>query len=102
MKKAIQISEVGPRDGLQSISELMPLEHKKRWIEAQFNAGTSEIEVGSFVPARVLPQMADTPELTKYAAALDGLTVAVLAPNLHGVKAAVECGVLIKSQFRFR
>ncbi len=92
MKKAIQISEVGPRDGLQSISELMPLEHKKRWIEAQFNAGTSEIEVGSFVPARVLPQMADTPELTKYAAALDGLTVAVLAPNLHGVKAAVECG----------
>jgi len=92
MKKSIQISEVGPRDGLQSISELMPLEHKKRWIEAQFNAGTSEIEVGSFVPARVLPQMADTPELTKYAAALDGLTVAVLAPNLHGVKAAVECG----------
>jgi len=92
MKKNIQISEVGPRDGLQSISEIMSLENKKNWVKAQFEAGCSEIEVGSFVPARVLPQMADTAAITKYAATLDGLTVAVLAPNLHGVKAAVECG----------
>lgn len=92
MKKSIQISEVGPRDGLQSISTIMPLEDKKKWVLAQFEAGTSEIEVGSFVPARVLPQMADTAELTKYATTLNGLVVAVLAPNLYGVKAAVECG----------
>lgn len=92
MKKFIQISEVGPRDGLQSITTVMPLEDKKKWVLAQLSAGTSEIEVGSFVPARVLPQMADTPELTRYAATLEGLTVAVLAPNLYGVKAAAECG----------
>lgn len=92
MKKDIQISEVGPRDGLQSISSIMPTEAKKQWIKAQFEAGTSEIEVGSFVPASVLPQMADTAEITRYASSLDGLDVAVLAPNLFGVKAAAENG----------
>ncbi len=92
MKKCIQISEVGPRDGLQSVSNIMPTEAKKRWIKAQFDAGCTEIEVGSFVPAKLLPQMADTAEVTRYAAGLEGLDVAVLAPNLHGVKAACEAG----------
>lgn len=92
MKIDIQISEVGPRDGLQSISATMPCEAKKQWIKAQFEAGTSEIEVGSFVPARVLPQMADTAEITRFASSLDGLAVAVLAPNLYGVRAAAENG----------
>lgn len=92
MKTDILISEVGPRDGLQSISTIMPTEAKKQWIKAQYEAGTQEIEVGSFVPAKVLPQMADTAEVTRFAASLDGLAVAVLAPNLHGVRAAVECG----------
>jgi len=88
----IQISEVGPRDGLQSIQTIMSTEAKKRWIKAQHDAGTTEIEVGSFVPAKILPQLADTSTVTQYAASLDGLIVAVLAPNLHGVKAAVENG----------
>jgi len=92
MKIDILISEVGPRDGLQSISSIMPTEAKKQWIKTQFEAGTREIEVGSFVPSKLLPQMADTPELTRYASRLDGLAVAVLAPNLHGVRAAVENG----------
>lgn len=92
MQIDIQISEVGPRDGLQSISDIMPTEAKKQWIQAQFDAGTSEIEVGSFVPASVLPQMADTAEVTRFASTIEGLTVAVLAPNLHGVRAAVENG----------
>ena len=92
MKIDIKISEVGPRDGLQSIASIMPTEAKKAWIKAQFEAGTPEIEVGSFVPAKLLPQLADTPELTRFANTLDGLAVAVLAPNLHGVKAAVESG----------
>ncbi len=88
----IYISEVGPRDGLQSIKSIMPTEAKKAWVKAQYEAGTPEIEVGSFVPAKLLPQMADTAEITRYAASLEGLTVAVLAPNLHGVKAAVDNG----------
>ena len=55
----IEISEVGPRDGLQSIDPIMPTGAKKRWIAALAAAGVPEIEVGSFVPARVLPQLAD-------------------------------------------
>lgn len=46
----VLISEVGPRDGLQSVKATMPTEHKKRWISALHDAGIREIEVASFVP----------------------------------------------------
>lgn len=88
----VLISEVGPRDGLQSIQPVMPLEAKKAWIAAEAGAGMSEIEVGSFVPAKILPQLADTAEVVAYARTLPGLTVAVLVPNLRGAQAAVEAG----------
>ena len=88
----IEISEVGPRDGLQSVRSIMPTEAKKAWIKAQFEAGTPEIEVGSFVPAKLLPQLADTAELVEYAKNLQGLTVAVLVPNLRGLQGAVASG----------
>ncbi|MBU6378475.1 MAG: hydroxymethylglutaryl-CoA lyase [Gammaproteobacteria bacterium] len=88
----ILVSEVGPRDGLQSIKSIMPLEAKKSWITAQASAGVSEIEVGSFVPAKLLPQLADTAEVVRFARTLPGLTVAVLVPNLKGAEAAVEAG----------
>lgn len=86
------ISEVGPRDGLQSIPSIMPLEAKKAWIAAEAAAGVKEIEVGSFVPAKLLPQLADTAEVVRYARTIPGLTVAVLVPNLKGAEAAVEAG----------
>lgn len=88
----ILVSEVGPRDGLQSIQSLMPLEAKKAWVSAEAAAGVSEIEVGSFVPAKLLPQLADTAELVRYARTIPRLTVAVLVPNLKGAEAAVEAG----------
>lgn len=88
----ITISEVGPRDGLQSIEQIMPTADKKAWIQAQFAAGTTEIEVGSFVPPRLLPQMADAAEVVAYAASLDGLVVAALVPNLKGLQNAVAAG----------
>lgn len=88
----ILVSEVGPRDGLQSIQPIMPLEAKKAWIAAEAAAGVTEIEVGSFVPAKLLPQLADTAELVRFARTLPGLTVAVLVPNLKGAEAAVEAG----------
>ncbi len=88
----ILVSEVGPRDGLQSITSIMPLEAKKRWVEAEAAAGVTEIEVGSFVPAKLLPQLADTAELVRFARTIPGLTVAVLVPNLKGAEAAVEAG----------
>ena len=60
MSKQITIVEVGPRDGLQSIKAIMPTEAKKAWIKAEAEAGVPEIEVGSFVPPKLLPQLADT------------------------------------------
>ncbi len=88
----VEISEVGPRDGLQSIRHVMPTELKKAWIAAEAAAGVPEIEVGSFVPARILPQLADTAELVKFARGLPGLNVAVLVPNLRGALDALEAG----------
>ena len=88
----VLVSEVGPRDGLQSIQPVMPLEAKKAWIAAEAAAGVREIEVGSFVPAKLLPQLADTAEVVAFARTLPGLTVAALVPNLKGVEAAVAAG----------
>ena len=92
MADFILISEVGPRDGLQSIDSIMPTEAKKAWIRAEAEAGMREIEVGSFVPPKLLPQLADTGEVVAYARTLPGLTVAALVPNLVGARNAVEAG----------
>lgn len=89
----ILVSEVGPRDGLQSIGRTMPLEAKKRWIAAEAAAGVQEIEVGSFVPPKLLPQMADTVELVAFAKGIDGLTVVALVPNGKGAELAAQAGV---------
>ena len=88
----ILVSEVGPRDGLQSVQSIMPTAAKKAWISALAAAGVSEIEVGSFVPARVLPQLADTAEIVTHALTIPGLTVAVLVPNARGAAAAIDAG----------
>lgn len=89
----ILLSEVGPRDGLQSIDRVMPLEAKKAWIAAEAAAGVREIEVGSFVPAKLLPQMADTEELVAFARTIPGLNVVALVPNAKGAERAVAAGV---------
>jgi hydroxymethylglutaryl-CoA lyase len=88
----VTISEVGPRDGLQSIDRVMPLEAKKAWIAAEAAAGVPEIEVGSFVPPALLPQMADTAALVAFANTLPGLSVTVLVPNLKGAERAIAAG----------
>lgn len=89
----VLISEVGPRDGLQSVERTMPTEAKKRWITALYDAGLREIEVASFVPAKLLPQMADAEEDVRHALTLPGLTVMALVPNLRGAQAALDAGV---------
>ncbi len=89
----ILISEVGPRDGLQSIDRIMSLDAKKAWIKAEAEAGVSEIEVGSFVPPSLLPQLADTAEVVAYAKTIPGLNVVTLVPNIKGAMRAAECGV---------
>ncbi|QOL48547.1 hydroxymethylglutaryl-CoA lyase [Massilia litorea] len=86
------VREVGLRDGLQSIATIVPTERKIEWIRAAHEAGQREIEVGSFVPARLLPQLADTAELLAFANTLPGLRASVLVPNLKGAERAIDGG----------
>jgi hydroxymethylglutaryl-CoA lyase len=88
----VLICEVGPRDGLQNAHHLMPTDAKKRWIGALAAAGLGEIEVGSFVPPKLIPAMADTGEIVSFAKTIPGLKVVALAPNLKGFQRALEAG----------
>jgi hydroxymethylglutaryl-CoA lyase len=90
--RQVHICEVGPRDGLQNAKHLMPTEAKKRWIGALAEAGVEEIEVGSFVPPKLIPAMADTAEVVRHALQIRGLRVVALAPNLKGFERALEAG----------
>ena len=92
MTTDVLISEVGPRDGLQSVKATMPLAAKKEWISALAASGLQEIEVGSFVSPKWVPQLADTAEVVAHALTIPHLRVAVLVPNLHGAMAAVKAG----------
>src|SRR3546814_12868252 len=70
----------------------MSTDAKKAWIAAEAAAGVREIEVGSFVPAKLLPQLADTGEVVGFAKTLPDLTVAELVPNARGAAAAIAAG----------
>jgi hydroxymethylglutaryl-CoA lyase len=93
MTDSVLISEVGPRDGLQSVKGTMATAHKLAWINALHAAGLREIEVASFVPAKLLPQMADAADVVRHAITLPHLTVMALTPNLRGAQAAIAAGV---------
>jgi hydroxymethylglutaryl-CoA lyase len=90
MPKAI-IREMGLRDGLQSVATIVPTAAKLEWIRDAYAAGEREIEVGSFVPAKLMPQLADTAEVLKFAQTLPGLKASVLVPNMKGAERAMEC-----------
>jgi len=91
-RSSVVIREVGLRDGLQSIARVLPTAQKIEWIRDAYAAGQREIEVGSFVPPRLLPQLADTAELVAFAKTLPGLFASVLVPNLKGAERAIESG----------
>ena len=89
----VLISEVGPRDGLQSVKTTMPTADKFKWIDALVAAGLREIEVGSFVPAKLLPQMADCADVVRHTLQHPGVMVMALVPNLKGAEGALRSGV---------
>jgi hydroxymethylglutaryl-CoA lyase len=88
----VLISEVGPRDGLQSVKSVMPTSAKLLWLDALYASGLREIEVCSFVPAKLMPQMADAFDVVKHACQYRCVTVMALVPNLRGAQAAFEAG----------
>ena len=92
MAEIVTITEVGPRDGLQLIAQAVPTAAKMQWIKALHAAGVRDIEVGSFVSPRLVPQMADSAEVVKQALQIPGLSVYALAANLKGAMAAYEAG----------
>jgi hydroxymethylglutaryl-CoA lyase len=88
----VAIRDTSLRDGLQSIARTVPTEVKRAWLRGLHAAGLRAVEVGSFVPPRLLPQLADTAELVADALALPGLEVVVLVPNLRGAEGALASG----------
>jgi len=92
MDSRVVLREVGLRDGLQSVATILPTARKRDWVRDAHAAGLREIEVGSFVPARLLPQLADTADVLAYAKSLPGLFASVLVPNLEGAQRALEGG----------
>lgn len=91
--RSVRLREVGLRDGLQSIPQVMATDDKLAWIAAEAAAGVREIEVCSFVPPRLMPQFADAAEVVRRAREIEGLTVAALVPNARGAEAALAAGV---------
>ncbi|MDG9966880.1 hydroxymethylglutaryl-CoA lyase [Achromobacter mucicolens] len=92
MNQEVRLCEVGPRDGLQMANGMMAGADKLRWIRQLADAGLREIEVGSFVSPRLVPQMADTGDILPEVLKIEGLTVCALACNLKGAIAAYEAG----------
>ncbi len=93
MGDRVAIREVGMRDGLQSIADILPTETKLAWLDAEYAAGVREIEVSSFVPPKLLPQLADAEAVVKHALTLPGLTVSALIPNSRGAERGLALGV---------
>jgi hydroxymethylglutaryl-CoA lyase len=93
MGDSVKIREVGMRDGLQSIAEILPTETKLAWLDAEYAAGVRQIEVSSFVPPKLLPQLADAEAVVRHALTLPGLVVSALIPNSRGAERGIALGV---------
>ena len=89
----VRMIEVGPRDGLQNEPAPVSIEAKVAFIEALVEAGITNVESGSFVSPRWVPQMADTAEVLKRLRRVDGVSYPVLVPNMKGMEAAIASGV---------
>jgi hydroxymethylglutaryl-CoA lyase len=98
LPKRVKIVEVGPRDGLQNESRIVPAAVKVELIERLTEAGLPVIEVTSFVPARWMPQMGDGDAVLRAVLASPrhraGVAYPVLVPNLRGFDSAVEAGAV--------
>ena len=93
MSTRVAVREVGMRDGLQIIGTFMQTEHKIEWLRRCDEAGFAEVEIGSFVPERYIPQFRDIEQVAASSRSLPGLTTAAFVPNLRGAQRALDCGI---------
>jgi len=91
--QSIEIIEVGPRDGLQSESDMMPTEDKVEFIRRLLGAGLRRIEVASFVHPRKVPQMADAEQVVKALPRREDVIFIGLALNERGFERAAAAGL---------
>lgn len=94
MGKRIELVEVGPRDGFQSVKPFIPTERKIAYIQGLLETGLQHVELCSFVSPKAIPQMADAVEVTQ--TILNGFPECdylALAPNTFGAQKAYECGI---------
>lgn len=92
---SVEIVEVGPRDGVQSVPTFIPTEDKLRLINGLLDAGVKRVEIGSFVSPRAIPQMQDVAEVIARLGrrGREGVRPMTLVPNLKGAKLAVAAGI---------
>ncbi|KAL0268941.1 UNVERIFIED_CONTAM: hypothetical protein PYX00_010714 [Menopon gallinae] len=88
----VRIVEVGPRDGLQNEPNLVPTDVKLELIDKLSSSGLRNIEVTSFVSPKWVPQMGDHSEIMKRIKRKPDLNYSVLAPNVKGLKSAIDSG----------
>jgi len=93
LPEAVSIYEVGPRDGLQNESEIVPVEVKREFVERLVAAGLRTVEATSFVHPKWVPQLADAEELVPLLPAVDGVRLPVLVPNERGLERGLALGV---------
>ena len=87
------IYEVSPRDGLQNEAALIPIDGKRRLVEALVAAGLTRLEITSFVSPKWVPQLADAEELAATMKPPAGVTYSALVPNARGLDRALACGI---------
>lgn len=89
----VHICEVGPRDGLQNLDVFLPTEAKCALIDAIVSSGVHEIDAGSFVPPKVVPQFADVDAVMAHAIRHKTVNIGALVPNFKGAERAIAAGV---------
>ncbi|CAG9182833.1 Hydroxymethylglutaryl-CoA lyase YngG [Cupriavidus laharis] len=89
----IVVSEAGLCDGLRALRQRLPSAARQAWVAAEAAAGVRDIEIGTFAPPGVLPQMADVADAASHVLGIAGLTVAARVPNFLGAERAIAAGV---------
>jgi len=86
--RLVRIIEVGPRDGLQNEPGVIPTERKIAFVNALSRTGVTEIEAGSFVSPKAVPQLADSDEVFRKIERMPGVVYSALVPNERGLERA--------------
>ena len=97
MRERVTVREVGPRDGLQMVRTVLPTQQKLTWCRAVAAAGVRDVEVTSFVPAKVVKQFIDAEEVARGALLINGLRPSAVVPNLKGAERAFGIGLPLVS-----